>query len=392
MTPFDQLTVVSLEQAVAAPFATRQLADLGARVIKIERPGTGDFARAYDTTVNGLSSYFVWLNRSKESLTLDVKRPGGAEILGKLLARADIFVQNVGPGAADRLGTAPAGLRARYPRLIVCSVSGYGTSGPYASRKAYDLLVQSEVGLLSLTGFEDAPAKVGISVADIAAGMYAYSGVLAALLARASTGNGSTVDVSLFDALAEWMGAPAAYAAYGGSAPPRTGPHHASIAPYGPVTTRDNEAIYIAIQNPGEWTRFCADVLGRPRVATDERFATNPLRVENRRALDTVIENIVERLTSAELIWRLDKAGIAYARMNSMTEFLTHPQLESRGRWHQVGTPAGPIRALAPPVSINNEDPRMGPIPALGAHTDAILRELGYDEAATAALRAEGTI
>jgi crotonobetainyl-CoA:carnitine CoA-transferase CaiB-like acyl-CoA transferase len=392
MTPFDQLTVVSLEQAVAAPFATRQLADLGARVIKIERPGTGDFARAYDTTVNGLSSYFVWLNRSKESLTLDVKRPGGAEILGKLLARADVFVQNVGPGAADRLGTAPAGLRARYPRLIVCSVSGYGTSGPYASRKAYDLLVQSEVGLLSLTGFEDAPAKVGISVADIAAGMYAYSGVLAALLARASTGNGSTVDVSLFDALAEWMGAPAAYAAYGGSAPPRTGPHHASIAPYGPVTTRDNEAIYIAIQNPGEWTRFCADVLGRPRVATDERFATNPLRVENRRALDTVIESIVERLTSAELIWRLDKAGIAYARMNSMTEFLTHPQLESRGRWHQVGTPAGPIRALAPPVSINNEDPRMGPIPALGAHTDAILRELGYDEAATAALRAEGTI
>jgi len=392
MTPFDQLTVVSLEQAVAAPFATRQLADLGARVIKIERPGTGDFARAYDTTVNGLSSYFVWLNRSKESLTLDVKRPGGAEILGKLLARADVFVQNVGPGAADRLGTAPAGLRARYPRLIVCSVSGYGTSGPYASRKAYDLLVQSEVGLLSLTGFEDAPAKVGISVADIAAGMYAYSGVLAALLARASTGNGSTVDVSLFDALAEWMGAPAAYAAYGGSAPPRTGPHHASIAPYGPVTTRDNEAIYIAIQNPGEWTRFCADVLGRPRVATDERFATNPLRVENRRALDTVIENIVERLTSAELIWRLDKAGIAYARMNSMTEFLTHPQLESRGRWHQVGTPAGPIRALAPPVSINNEDPRMGPIPALGAHTDAILRELGYDEAAAAALRAEGTI
>jgi crotonobetainyl-CoA:carnitine CoA-transferase CaiB-like acyl-CoA transferase len=392
MKPFDQLTVVSLEQAVAAPFATRQLADLGARVIKIERPGTGDFARAYDTTVKGLSSYFVWLNRSKESLTLDLKRPAGAEILERLLARADVFVQNVAPGAADRLGTSPAALQAQHPALIVCTVSGYGTTGPYANRKAYDLLVQSEVGLLSLTGFEDAPAKVGISVADIAAGMYAYSGILAALYARASHGRGAIVDVSLFDALAEWMSAPAAYTEYGGSAPPRIGPHHASIAPYGPVTTEDNETIYIAIQNANEWIRFCADVLGRSRVATDERFATNPLRVENRRALDTVIGNIVARLTSAEFTRRLDKVGIAYAHMNSMTEFLTHPQLAARGRWREVDSPAGPIHALAPPVSINNEEPRMGPIPALGAHTDAILRELGYDAATTAALRAEGTI
>ena len=392
MQPFDKLTVVSLEQAVAAPFATRQLADLGARVIKIERPGTGDFARGYDTTVKGLSSYFVWLNRSKESLTLDLKKPGGAEILDQLLQRADVFVQNVAPGASERLGTSPADLRGRYPRLIVCTVSGYGTSGPYATRKAYDLLVQNEVGLLSLTGTEDAPAKVGISVADIAAGMYAYSGILTALLRRATTDEGATVDISLFDALAEWMSAPAAYTAYGGSAPARSGPHHASIAPYGPVKTQDCGSLFLAIQNEREWTRLCTDVLQRPELATDERFPTNPLRVANRAALEHAIDAVCASLTDTELIARLDAAQIAYARMNSMQDFVAHPQLQSRGRWQTVSTPAGPINVTAPPVNINNEAPRMSPVPAVGEHTDAILTELRFTRDQIAAWRKEGTI
>jgi itaconate CoA-transferase len=392
VVPFDQLTVVALEQAVAAPFATRQLADLGARVIKIERPGTGDFARGYDTTVQGLSSYFVWLNRSKQSVTLDLKKPGGAYILDRLLTRADVFVQNVAPGASDRLGTSPDGLRNRYPRLIVCSVSGYGTSGPYGARKAYDLLVQSEAGLLSLTGTEDAPAKVGISVADIAAGMYAYSGILAALLARASHGRGATVDVSLFDALAEWMSAPAAYTEYGGSAPARTGPHHASIAPYGPVATADGQTVYIAIQNAREWARFCAEVLGRPQLVTDERFATNPLRVTNRAALGEIIARVAGAVTTDEFTRRLDQAQIAWARMNTMQDFVTHPQLSARDRWQTVATPAGPVRALSPPVAIDNEPATMGAVPALGAHTDAVLGELGFSDQAIAAWRAEGTI
>jgi itaconate CoA-transferase len=393
VSPFDDLLVVSLEQAVAAPFATRQLADLGARVIKIERPGSGDFARGYDTTVKGLSSYFVWLNRSKESLTLDLKKPGGAEVLDRLLARADVFVQNVAPGASVRLGTSPADLRARFPELIVCSVSGYGTSGPYATRKAYDLLVQSEVGLLSLTGTPDAPAKVGISVADIAAGMYAYSGILTALVARASHGRGATVDVSLFDALAEWMGAPAAYTQYGGTAPARTGPHHASIAPYGPLKTKDGESVYIAIQNPREWARLCTDVLAQPELATDPRFATNPLRVANRAALQSAIEPLVSGpLTQRELIEKLESAQIAWARMSAMPDFLAHPQLEARNRWREVQTPAGPIDALAPPVSIDDAEPKMGAVPALGEHTDAILGELGFDRDTIAAWRTEGTI
>jgi formyl-CoA transferase len=392
MTPFDQLTVVSLEQAVAAPFATRQLADLGARVIKIERPGSGDFARGYDTTVNGLSSYFVWLNRSKQSVTLDLKKPGGADILDRLLSRADVFVQNVAPGASDRLGTSPADLRARYPKLIVCSVSGYGSSGPYASRKAYDLLVQSEAGLLSLTGSEDAPAKVGISVADIAAGMYAYSGILTALLGRASHGRGATVDVSLFDALAEWMGAPAAYTEYGGSAPARTGPHHASIAPYGPVITADGDSVYIAIQNAREWTRLCTDVFGQPELATDQAFTTNPLRVANREALGEIIAAFTGTMTTREFTGRLDQAQIGWARMNTMQDFVAHPQLSARGRWSDVVTPAGTVRMLVPPVAIDNEPATMGPVPALGAHTDSVLRELGFSDQAIAAWRAEGTI
>jgi formyl-CoA transferase len=392
MQPFDQLTVVSLEQAVAAPFATRQLADLGARVIKIERPGTGDFARAYDTTVRGQSSYFVWLNRSKESLTLDLAKPGGQEILNQLLARADVFVQNVGPGAAARLGTVPADLHGRYPRLIVCSVSGYGTSGPFADRRAYDLLVQSEAGLLSLTGTPAQPSKVGISVADIAAGMYAYAGILSALCARAAHGRGAVVEVSLFDALAEWMSAPAAYTEYGGSAPPRSGPHHASIAPYGPVSTGDGGTVYLAVQNAREWTRLCAEVLRQPDLAHDPRFATNPLRVVNRDALEAVMASVVSALTTAELLARLDDAQIAHARMSTMADFVAHPQLSARNRWRAVETPNGPVDALAPPVIIDEESPCMEAVPALGAHTEPILRELGFGADAIAAWRAKGTI
>jgi itaconate CoA-transferase len=392
MSLLSGLTVVSLEQAVAAPFATRQLADLGARVIKIERPGTGDFARAYDTTVKGLSSYFVWLNRSKESLTLDLKRPGGRDILERLLGRADVFVQNVAPGAADRLGTTPTDLRARFPKLIVCSVSGYGTTGPYASRKAYDLLVQSEVGLVALTGSRESPAKAGISVADIAAGMYAYSGILTALLGRASHGRGAAVEVSLFDALGEWMSAPAYYTAYGGSAPARSGAHHASIAPYGPVPTRDGETVYLGVQNDGEWRRLCADVLGRPDLPGDPRFSTNPDRVQHREALDAIVAGITSTLTVGDLVRRLDAAQIAHARMSSMADFVQHPQLAARGRWREIDSPAGPLRALLPPVHLDDAEPALGPVPALGAHTDAILGELGFSADDVAGFRARGTI
>jgi itaconate CoA-transferase len=390
--PLTGVTVVSVEQAVAAPFATRQLADLGARVIKIERPDGGDFARGYDTTVNGLSSYFVWLNRSKESLTLDLKRPAGAEVLARLVARADVFVQNLAPGAADRLGSSPAMLRERHPRLIVCNVSGYGASGPYAGKKAYDLLVQSEVGLVSITGSEDAAARVGISVADIAAGMYAYSGILTALFARATTGAGTSIDVSLFDALGEWMGQPAYYAGYGSNAPVRSGANHASIAPYGPFTAGDGETVYLGIQNAREWTRFCADVVRRPELADDERFKANPQRVRNRAALHTAIESAFAPLTATEVIARLDAAGIAWARMNSVAGFLEHPQLTGRDRWREIGSPAGPLRAMIPPVSIDGVEPAMGDVPALGQHTDLILEELGVARETIAAWRSEGAI
>jgi itaconate CoA-transferase len=392
MLPLQGITVVSLEQAVAAPFATRQLADLGARVIKIERPDGGDFARGYDSTVHGLSSYFVWLNRSKESLTLDLKRPHCADILGRLLSRADVFVQNLAPGAAGRLGTAPSALRERHPRLIVCSVSGYGSSGPYAQKKAYDLLVQSEVGLVSITGSADAPAKVGISVADIAAGMYAYSGILTALLARTSTGQGTSIEVSLFDALAEWMSQPAYYTAYGGASPPRSGANHASIAPYGPFHAGDGGAVYLAIQNTREWTRFCADVLIQPELAGDRRYATNTLRVENRAALHTTIESAFDTLTTDKVIERLESAGIAWARMNSVDEFVEHPQLLARDCWREVGSPGGEIRAMIPPVRMEGVEPAMGGVPALGQHTDAILEELGIARGVVETWRREGAI
>lgn len=392
MHPLTGITVVAVEQAVAAPFATRQLADLGARVVKIERPDSGDFARGYDTTVKGLSSYFVWLNRSKESLTLDLKRPEASGVLARLVARADVFVQNLAPGAADRLGTSAALLRNRHPRLIVCNVSGYGASGPYSQKKAYDLLVQSEVGLISITGSEAAPARAGISVADIAAGMYAYSGILTALLARTTTGRGTSIDVSLFDALAEWMGQPANFAGYGGPPPPRAGADHASIAPYGPFRAGDGGQIALAIQNSREWTGFCADVLRRPELADDERFRTNPLRVRHRPALHDAIESAFAPLSTSEVIERLEAARIAWARVNSVAEFLAHPQLASRDRWRDIGSPAGVLRATIPPVRMDDVEPLMGDVPALGQHTDAILEELGVAPDTVAAWRREGVI
>src|SRR5262245_30185647 len=390
MLPLENITVVSLEQAVAAPFATRQLADLGARVIKIERPDGGDFARGYDTTVKGLSSYFVWLNRSKESLTLDVKKPGGAGVLARLLERADVFVQNLAPGAADRLGTAPADLCARHPRLIVCNVSGYGSTGPYSSKKAYDLLVQSEVGLIAITGTPDHPAKAGISVADIAAGMYAYSGILTALLSRATTGRGTAVDVSLFDALGEWMQHAAYYAAYGGTPPARSGADHASIAPYGPFRAGDGHDVFLGIQNAREWQNLCAAVLRRPELAGDERFATNPARVKNREALRQTIESAFADLSAEQVIDRLEAARIAYARMNSVAEYLAHPQLAGRRR--DIGSPSGPLTAVLPPVRMTGVEPVMGDVPAVGQHTDAILGELGIDRDTIAQWRAEGVV
>jgi itaconate CoA-transferase len=389
--PLSGITVVALEQAVAAPFATRQLADLGARVIKIERPDGGDFARHYDATVKGLSSYFVWLNRSKESLTLDLKRPDAREVLDRLLRRADVFVQNLAPGAAGRLGTDAARLRERFPRLVVCNVSGYGATGPFAAKKAYDLLIQSEVGLLSITGTADAPAKVGISVADIAAGMYAYSGILAALLARATTGEGTTVDVSLFDALGEWMSHAAYYTAYSGAPPHRTGAEHASIAPYGPIRGVDGE-LFVAVQNAREWARFCAGVLAWPELEYDDRFRTNAWRVTNRNALHLAIESTLGRLPIAEIIVRLEAAGIAYARMNSIAEYLQHPQMTERDVWRDIDSPSGAVRAAKPPVRMEGVDPVMRAVPALGQHTDVILEELDFSRDTIDAWRAAGVI
>jgi itaconate CoA-transferase len=386
MLPLEGTLVISIEQAVAAPFATRQLADLGARVIKIERPDGGDFARSYDAAVKGLSSHFVWLNRSKESLALDLKQPDAANVLARLLERADVFVQNLAPGAAGRLGTSAADLHARYPQLVICTVTGYGSNGPYAQKKAYDLLVQSEVGLVSITGTEDTPSRVGISVADIAAGMYAYSGILTALLSRKTTGAGAVVEISLFDALAEWMGFAAYYTAYGGVPPSRSGAHHASIAPYGPFRASDG-SIYLSVQNAREWTRFCVEVLRRPDLVDDPRFQSNTLRVEHRPALHDAIETAFRTLSIAELSERLESAQIAHARMNSVDQFLDHPQLAARNCWREIGSPAGQLRALLPPVRIDGFTPVMGAVPALGEHTQAILEELGTDPETISRLR-----
>jgi itaconate CoA-transferase len=390
--PLEGITVVSVEQAVAAPFATRQLADLGARVIKIERRAGGDFARSYDATVRGLSSYFVWLNRSKESLTLDLKHPAARTVLDRLVERADVFVHNLAPGAVDRLGLAPGGLRARHPRLITCSVSGYGTSGPYATKKAYDMLIQAEVGLVSITGTADSPSRTGISVADIAAGMYAYSGVLAALLARTSSGEGTSIDVSLFDALGEWMGAPVYYTAYGGTEPARSGAAHATIAPYELFLTADDVEIFLAVQNAREWTRFCESVLERPDLAADPRFASNAGRVQHRPVLHGLIASVLATMTSATAIARLEAADIAFARRNGVAGFVRHPQLVERDRWRTIDSPAGSLRAMLPPVQMAGLTPVMGRVPAPGEHTDLILGELGFDADAIAGWRKEQVI
>jgi len=392
MLPLEGITVVSLEQAVAAPFATRQLADLGARVIKVERPEVGDFARGYDRTVKGLASHFVWLNRSKESLTLDLKQDGAKEVLARIIERADVFVQNLAPGATGRLGFGAQILRERHPSLIVCDVSGYGSSGPYRDKKAYDLLVQCEAGLVSITGTPETPSKVGISIADIACGMYAYSGILAALLRRGRTGEGAALEVSLFEALAEWMGFPAYYAMYGGKEPPRTGASHAAIAPYGPFECGDGKVIFLGIQNEREWERFCEVVLEQPALAEDERFASNSERVENRDDLHQDIETILQRFSSSEAIERLEEAKIANARMRTVRGLLEHPQLEARDRWREVGSPVGPLRALLPPATIDSIEPLIAPIPSVSEHTEKILAELGYDDDTVATLRQAAAI
>ena len=392
MRPLEGITVVALEQVIAGPFATRQLAELGARVIKIERPAGGDPARSYDRTVNGLSSHFVWVNRSKESLALDVKHPESKAILDRLIARADVFLQNLAPGAAERLGLGAVELRRKHPRLIWCGISGYGPAGPYASKKAYDLLVQCEAGLLSVTGTPEAPAKAGIPAADIAAGMYACSSILAALLRRERGGEGATIEVTMLEALGEWMGFPAYFTAYGGAAPPRSGAYHATIVPYGPFKAGDGGTVFLSVQNEREFAAFCEKVLGKPSLRTDERFSSGPARFRNRDAMHAEIDKVFLELTSAEVIERLEAADIANARLNDMQGFWRHPQLEARGRWAKVGSPAGEIDALLPPFNLSGFEARMDAIPALGEHTRAILSELGWGAADIERLRAAGAL
>ncbi len=398
MQPLQGITVVALEQAVAAPFATRQLADLGARVIKVERPVTGDFARSYDQRVRGLSSHFVWTNRSKESLTLDLKQPAAAEVLQRLiLDKADVVVQNLAPGAAARLGLSYEVLAAERPGLIVCDISGYGDDarrpGPYRDKKAYDLLIQSEAGLVSVTGTPEAPAKVGASMADIAAGMYAYSGILAALLQRQRDGRGRRIEVSMLESLGEWMGFPMYYAFDGAEPPPRSGASHATIYPYGPFTTGDGKTVMLGLQNEREWEAFCGRVLRRPALADDPRFASNAARSAQREVLYALIVEAFAALTADQVVQRLDDAQIANAKVNTMREFWQHPQLAARERWREVGSPVGPLPALLPPGRWDDGDgPRMGPVPGLGEHTDALLAELGYGAEAIAALHAAQAI
>jgi len=392
MRPLEGKTVLSLEHAVAAPFCTRQLADYGARVLKIERPGSGDFARGYDETVHGLSSHFVWLNRGKESITLDLKHEEAREVLEKLVARADVLVQNLAPGAAARVGLDYATLAPKHPRLVVADISGYGDSGPYRDKKAYDTLVQAEAGLIGITGGPDEPSRCGISVADIAAGMYAYAGILTALLQRERTGRGTRVEVSMLEALVEWMGYPIYFSRYGGKAPRRTGATHPSIAPYGPHRAGDGGQVILGLQNEREWETFCAEVLGRTELARDPRFSSNSARVAHREELTRIIEDAFAGLSTDAAVGRLDAAGIANGRLNAIEEVVQHPQLAARERWREIGTSAGRVAASLPPANLEGIDPAMGEVPSLGQHTDAVLRSLGYTPARIEVLRARGAI
>jgi itaconate CoA-transferase len=394
--PLDGVTVVTLEHAIAAPFCTRQLADMGARVIKIERPGSGDFARAYDERVLGQASHFVWTNRSKESLTLDVKNPEAQQVLMQLLEGADVLVQNLAPGAAARLGLSFEALHQKHPKLIVCDISGYGDDpaepGPYRDKKAYDLLIQSESGFLSVTGSPDQPAKAGCSIADIAAGMYAYSSILAALLQRGKTGRGSRIDVSMLESMVEWMSYPLYYAFDGATPPPRAGAAHATIYPYGPFPAGDGHTVMLGLQNEREWGAFCHRVLQQPGLARDERFASNSKRTANREALRSLIVEAFSAMTADQVIERLEAAQIANARVNDMHDVWAHPQLKARNRWTAVATPSGPIPALLPPGQTDAFAPRMDAVPGLGQHTESILRELGRSADAIGRLREQGAV
>ncbi len=390
--PLEGITVVTLEHAIAAPFATRQLADLGARVIKIERPGSGDFARGYDKRTRGMASHFVWTNRSKESLALDVKHPLARGVLDRLLEGADVLVQNLAPGAAARLGLSFAALAEVYPRLIVCDISGYGDDGPYTEKKAYDLLIQSESGFLSVTGTPESPCKAGNSTADIAAGMYAYSGILAALLERGKTGRGRRIEISMLEAMAEWMSYPLYYSIDDQPPPARTGAAHATIYPYGPFKVGADDTVMLGLQNEREWAVFCARVLLRPELAQDERFAGNAQRQAHRQDLAAIIDEVFAQLDAATLVQRLDAAEIANARVNDLAALWRHPQLAARNRWRTIASPVGPLPALLPPAALASDDPRMDAVPALGEHTQSILAELGLSAAERQQLEREGAI
>ena len=390
--PLDGITVLSLEHAIAAPFCTRQLADLGARVIKVERPGVGDFARNYDERVNGMASHFVWTNRSKESLTLDLKSPQAKEVLARLLPQVDVLVQNLAPGAAARLGLSFDALHEQYPDLIVCDISGYGAGGPYEHKKAYDLLIQSESGFVSVTGSANEPAKAGCSIADIAAGMYAYSHILSALLQRGKTGQGSHIDLTMLESMVEWMGFPLYYAYDGAPPPVRAGAAHASIYPYGPFLAGNGKTIMLGLQNEREWKVFCEQVLEKPELATDARFSSNTMRTANRDALRDLIIQSFAAYDDEQIIARLEQAGIANARVNDMKAVWEHPQLKARNRWTQVDSPVGTLPAILPPGVNNSYDFRIDAVPDLGEHSAAILNELGYDDATVSQWQSAGIV